>query len=232
MFRDALGGSSVYAGASKRALAGRAASDGRRLVLVDDGFSHWGLDRDLDVVLLDAGDPWGGRRLVPAGRLREPLRALQRAGVVVITRVAAGADPARTMEEVAGFAPAARIGVARHRVVGVRVLAGDAPPPRRVWVVTATGNPAAVEASAREAGLEVAGLSSYRDHHWFTAGEARMESERARAAGATILLTAKDAVRWPEAASREGVSVLEVEWEWLGDSARLDELILGAGGAA
>src|SRR6185295_11280718 len=114
---------------------------------------------DLDLVLLDARDPWGGERLLPLGRLREPRRALQRAGVVVVTRLAANDDPD------------------------------------------------AVARTAAEAGLEVVGLSAYRDHHWFRADEVARERRLAERERAALLLTAKDAVRWPSgpAAVPEGV---------------------------
>jgi tetraacyldisaccharide 4'-kinase len=70
-----------------RAKAGELAIEmyGSRVLILDDGFQHLRLHRDLDVVLVNARDPFGGRRLLPLGDLREPLSALKRAGMVVIT---------------------------------------------------------------------------------------------------------------------------------------------------
>jgi tetraacyldisaccharide 4'-kinase len=182
-------------------------------VLVDDGFSHWGLARDLDVVLLDRTDLWGGGRLLPAGRLREPLVALQRAGVIVVTRLAPGEDPSPLLAEVRRRAPAAWVAAARHAVAGVCDLAGAALTTRgAACVLTATGNPEAVAASAREAGFSPVALVAYRDHHWFSVAEARRE--HAAAGAQTLVLTAKDAVRWPAGAPRERVAVLATRWEW------------------
>ena len=214
MYRDAIGPERVYAGRVKRDLAAAAAGAGAQLILVDDGFSHWALERDLDVVLLEAADPWGGGRLLPAGRLREPRRALQRAGIVIVTRIPADAADAPDLAEIRRVAPAALIATARHEVRGFRSI-GGAPcaRPARVRIVSATGHPDAVERSAREAGCEVAGRGDYRDHHWFTPAEARREHGLAR--GGTLLLSAKDAVRWPEGAPRDGVAVLETRWEWV-----------------
>ena len=215
LYQERLGDARVFAGRRKLSLAARAAAAGFELVLVDDGFSHWALERDLDVVLLDGRDLWGGGRLLPGGRLREPRRALQRAGVVVVSRLSPGQDPAPLMAEVRAYAPGALIGAARHRVSGVRNLGGaPAAASGRARVVTATGNPGAVEASAREAGFDVVALSRYRDHEWFGAAAARRELDAAAAAGAVVLLTAKDAVRWPREAPLENVRVLEVEWAW------------------
>ncbi len=233
LYRERLEAASVFAGTRKRDLAGRAAAAGFVLVLVDDGFSHWSLERDLDVVVLDARDLWGGGRLLPAGRLREPRRALQRAAVVVVTRLGPDEDPVPLMAEVRAYAPGALVGAARHRVDGVRTLAGaGAPRGGRARVVTATGNPRAVEISAREAGFEVVGLAAYRDHHWFGDAEARGELERAAAAGAVVLLTAKDAVRWPRTTPGDAVRVLEVAWEWRSGGEDIERRVFETGAGA
>lgn len=228
MYAAANGRERTFAGRVKFRLARHAAEAGARLVLVDDGFSHWRLARDLDVVLLDASDIWSGGKLLPAGRLREPRRALQRAGVVVVTRLEPRADPAPWLERVRPFAPAALLAAGRHRVTGVRgpdgALAAARGPAR---VVTATGNPEAVARSAREAGFAPVELAAYRDHHWFTRAEA--DAEGARAGPATLLVTAKDAVRWPSGARRVP-SVLEVAWDWCAGGERAEACILGAGG--
>ncbi len=214
LYAAALEPARVFAGERKRDLARAAARAGANLVLVDDGFSHWGLARDLDLLLLDRTDLWGGGRLLPAGRLREPLVALQRAGVIVVTRLAAGEDPRAILAEVRRRAPAACVAAARHAVAGVHDLAGvplSARGPARV--LTATGNPAAVAESAREAGFAPVTLVAYRDHHWFDVAEARRE--HAAAVSQTLLLTTKDAVRWPASAPRERVAVLTTRWQWV-----------------
>jgi len=216
LYRRAFPGGDVFVGESKPALAAAAAGSGCRLVVVDDGFSTWSLARDLDVVLLDSQDLWGGGHLLPRGRLREPRRALQRADVVIVSRLGRDQDPAPLLAEARRYAPGSLIAAGRHRVSRVRTLAGQpAVAGARVWILTATGNPGAVEKSAREAGLEVAGRSIYRDHHWFGAQEIVRERRQAAEARATLLLTAKDAVRWPGAAEAEDAVVLEVEWEWM-----------------
>jgi tetraacyldisaccharide 4'-kinase len=230
LYRDASEAERVFAGPSKRAAAEAAAAAGHGLILVDDGFSHWGLARDLDVVLLDATDPWGGGAFLPRGRLREPVRALQRAGLVVLTRIAAGASLEAALDGIRWAAPGARLAGARHAVTGARDLDGrSCPVGGPAWVLTATGNPAAVAASAREAGYTVTGTTTCRDHHWFSSAEAGAARAAAARAGAVLLLTAKDAVRWPAGAPRDDVRVLEVAWQWLGDAAALDRFILDGG---
>jgi len=224
LYRAALGDARVFAGSSKLASARAAAAAGAKLVLVDDGFSHWPLERDLDIVLVDRTDPWGGGRLLPAGRLREPMRALQRAGIVVVTRLAASEDPGPWLEEMSRRAPAARVAAARHAVSGVRDLAGARlHPDGAARVLTATGNPAAVAASAGEAGYAPVDLAAYRDHHWWTLAEARREHAAAHAG--TLLLTEKDAVRWPADAPRARVAVLETRWHWLRNGDQVERAV-------
>jgi tetraacyldisaccharide 4'-kinase len=226
LYEHALGAGKVLAGKVKRELAARAAKAGASLVLIDDGFSHWSLARDLDVVLLDARDAPGESRMIPAGRLREPRRALQRAGVVVVSRLDPEEDPGPALRAAGRLAPAALLAAGRHAPAGFRTLAGDSTaPPGRTRVVTATGNPDAVARTAREAGCEVVGRSVYRDHHWFTPAEARAEIAAATAASCRLLLTAKDAVRWPIA--HECVVVLEVSWRWVVGGDEVERRVFG-----
>ncbi len=93
------------------------------LHLLDDGFSHVALARDLDVVLLDATAPDAGGALLPAGRLREPLASLARADLLVITKTEQ-ADPARARELAARYAPGVPVYHAATRVLGIRDAAG------------------------------------------------------------------------------------------------------------
>src|SRR5262249_22620882 len=58
-----------------------------QVIILDDGFQHRRLARDLDIVLIDATNPWGFGHLLPRGLLREPVSSLRRANLVVITRV-------------------------------------------------------------------------------------------------------------------------------------------------
>ena len=227
MYRAGVPDVRCHAGTSKRDLAREAAAAGAKLVLVDDGFSHWPLARDVDVVLLDRTDLFGGGRLLPAGRLREPLRALQRAHAVVITRLEVGDDPEALVALARPYAPGALFGAATHRGAGVVSLADGAAVaaagPARV--LTATGNPQSVARTAEQAGFGPVTLAAWRDHHWWTEREARRELERA--AGGTLVLTRKDAVRWPLAATEGKVAVLEVAWDWVSGGEAVERLVFG-----
>ncbi len=228
LYRNALGEAATFSGRRKSDLARAAVAAGSDLVLVDDGFSHWALERDLDVVLLDASDLWGGGRLLPGGRLREPRRALARADVVVVTRLPAGQDPSDFYREIRPYAPSARLGASRHVPCGVRGLEGGGEASNRVVLATGTGNPEAAVETAREAGLEVLELRPFADHHAFTRAEADRLQARSRELGARLLLTEKDAVRWP--GERSGVAVLEVRWSWVDGGEDVERLVLAPRG--
>jgi len=86
-------GAAVLGIGKDRFAAGSAVEEKFRpdVMILDDGFQHWRLSRDLDFILVDALDPFGGGQVFPLGRLREPLEALSRANVFVITRTEQGA---------------------------------------------------------------------------------------------------------------------------------------------
>jgi tetraacyldisaccharide 4'-kinase len=222
LYRRQFGDARVFAGDNKRLLARAAAAAGAQLILVDDGFSHWGLERDVDVVLIDRTDRLGGGQLLPAGRLREPIVALQRASIVVWTRLRPDDDAGPMSAGMQTLAPAALIAAARHEVAGVRWLNGGDCAERGPGVVmTGTGNPLAVLESAREAGFGKLSLLSFPDHHWFTASDAAAGHKAARDLGGVLILSPKDDVRWPSGAPRDRIAVLEPRWTWVrnGDAA-------------
>lgn len=220
-------GVQVHWGANKLASATRAAREGARVVVVDDGFSHRALARDLDLVLLDARRPFGNGRCLPAGPLREPPEALARASVVALSRAdRADADErrrAREMVRAVGFE--GPILHARHRVAGVRGESGvRAAAGEAVYCLSGIARPGELAEAATRAGLSVRGHRSLPDHHAFTSEEwkrARAEAERL---GARLLITAKDQVRLSPEQARDAL-VLEVEWEWMEGDLTPDDLL-------
>jgi tetraacyldisaccharide 4'-kinase len=199
---EALRDVPVVVEADRRAAAGRAVHDlGADLLILDDGFQHRPLARTIDLVLLDAARPLGNGRLLPAGPLREPPRALGRADMVLLTRHAPGMDTASATALLDRHAPRAWRGTAAHRTIGVRPLGrpgrktGPGPPATGpVVAACAIARPETFHAALAEAGFEPAERVSWPDHHRFGAAEVREVT--ARAAGRPIVTTAKDAVRW------------------------------------
>jgi tetraacyldisaccharide 4'-kinase len=189
----------------RRAVAGRAAQArfGPCVFLLDDGFQHLGLERDLDVLCLDAADLTD--RPLPAGRLREFPRAAARADVVLLA--AEQALPA-------GLG-AAGLHRWRRRVLGFFDPAGATrPAPTRPFLMAGVARPERFAADVAARVPNVAGATFFRDHHAFTAAEVEAAAARAEAAGADALVTtAKDAVRLPAARTALPLLVLRIAAE-------------------
>jgi tetraacyldisaccharide 4'-kinase len=208
MLARALPGVVVAVG-RRRDEVGRAVESrfGRRVHVLDDGFQHLRLARDLDLVCLDVHDL--ADRPLPAGRLRERPAALARADLVLLTRVeAAGAEHLQSLEDRIGRDRTFRV---RRRVLGFRALDGSAAEaPARAFLVAGIARPERFHQDA-SALVPVAGSLFFRDHHRYRPDDVRTAEERARAEGATALVTtAKDAVRFPTERATLPVLVLAV----------------------
>jgi tetraacyldisaccharide 4'-kinase len=171
--------------------------------ILDDGFQHLALARDLDLVVLDAAQELSDRFLLPAGRQREPLAALQRAQVVVITRVDSG--DAKTLEDtIAKIHPGAKVFRSSMKLSGmVDARSGEAVPGEQIRAEKAAafcaiGNPRAFFADVRRWGFNLVAEDAFPDHHVYTEQELRRLVARARKDGAAALLTTeKDAIKLP-----------------------------------
>jgi tetraacyldisaccharide 4'-kinase len=176
---------------------------GTKVLVLDDAYQHLSLQRDLNLLLLDATDPFGGFEMVPFGRLREPLYGIRRADAVVVTRADRPFDQAQTTAIIKYFCgdqiPVmyfySSISRLRHlksgEVYDVAELRGW-----NVAVMCAVGNPRAFVDDILQAGINVSCENFFRDHHAFTQADLNRVTEEARSAGAdAILTTEKDAVR-------------------------------------
>ena len=211
----------------RRVAAGRRAiTDLKATCLVlDDGFQHRQLHRDLDIVLIDATDPWGGGALLPLGRLREPRRALSRAQLLWLTRTDLCAGPALaalTTELTAFGRPliASTQGVATLAGLDGRAHLADAAATGPVLLSCGLGNPGGFEATARHAGLAVAGALRWPDHYHYAESDLRELMARAAALGARPVVSAKDAVKLLRLATAQqagAILVLHAQPQLVGD---------------
>jgi tetraacyldisaccharide 4'-kinase len=164
--------------------------------VLDDGFQHLGLARDVDLVLIDASAPFAGGWLLPAGRLREPRSALARADLVVITR----AEAAPALETLLRRSTSAPIFYAQTELVellrvhpGPVGRASENERARRLFAFCAIGNPGAFFRDLRRWGIHVAGEASFPDHHLYSQRNANDLEEYARQVGARgLVCTEKD----------------------------------------
>ncbi len=184
----------------------RALAQGATALVLDDAFQHRQMPRDIDVVLVSA-DAWDGRaRLLPAGPFREPLSALRRAHLVVVTRKAVPALRAREVADavgnVAGRVPVAVAHLAPDHLVswsGGRTESLATLVGQRIVAVCGIGAPDAFVAQLQDAGAVVEAMT-FSDHHAFNASDVRAVVARA-ADAERVVCTLKDAVKmggiWP-----------------------------------
>jgi len=168
--------------------------------VLDDGFQHLRLARDVDILLLDATDPFGGGWLLPSGPLREPRSALARADIIVITR----SEHSPALESIVRRHTGAPIFYAQTALDGVfgYPLTLDASSvsrgAKKFLAFCAIGNPCAFFADLRRWGLNVLGEISYPDHHRYSPQDLDFIARRASAASADALLcTEKDIFNLP-----------------------------------
>ena len=170
--------------------------------ILDDGFQHLALARDVDLLALDATQTISDRHLLPAGRQREPLSALRRAQIVVLTRMDS-ADPQGLEELVLKVHPAARVFRSRTGLLGwTDALSGEVfsieeVRPQKVAAFCGIGNPRAFFADVRRWGFSLVAEDAFPDHHLYTGGEIQQLVAGAGKNGAAALLTTqKDAVKF------------------------------------
>ncbi len=162
--------------------------------LLDDGFQHLRVARDLDLVLVDARNPFGNGAVLPAGPLREPRRALARADVIVLTR-SQDSPNADLLEEVRRLNPSAAVFRASTRLLGVFEAATHRPAdlaalkPQAAMAFCGVGNPQAFSDDLRRWGFNLVGALAFPDHHRYSVGDFKRIIPRADRAGARLLLT-------------------------------------------
>jgi tetraacyldisaccharide 4'-kinase len=183
--------------------AKRAVVEGCNLLVLDDAFQHRRIHRDLDIVLIDALNPWGFGYCLPRGLLREPIANVERADLVLVTR----ADQVQAEE-----LTAIRTELVRRRQVGAVVEVSFRPSQlinsagqsqflsaltgQRIFGFCGIGNPDSFERTLRQLGAVVVGFEALPDHHHFSADDLARLGERAKSVNADLLLTThKDLVK-------------------------------------
>ncbi len=184
----------------RRAISPQPVGSAADCLLLDDGFQHRQLHRDLDIVLIDATDPWGGGAVLPLGRLREGRSALRRAGLLWLTR----ADLVPSSERDRLIAELSRIGPPVLRadqgpgsLSELHTLERRAPADLSgpILLVSGIGNPRAFELTALRDGLSAVASLRFPDHHRYTRADAELIRVESARLGAQVVMTPKDRVK-------------------------------------
>lgn len=179
---------------------------GADVLLLDDGYQQWRLHKDLEILAVDGDAPFGNRRLIPRGNLREPVTEAARADWVVVKDSGLGAEGRKEVErQLRLYNAAAPILFMSYdptklwrwnsrEWIPLQSLQG-----RRVCTLAGIGRPVSFEKVVGTLGAEVALRLRFRDHHAYTASELNQVLHRCRQLGVGALVTtAKDAVRLPK----------------------------------
>jgi tetraacyldisaccharide 4'-kinase len=170
------------------------------VLVLDDGFQHLKLKRDLDILLIDARTGFGNGCLLPRGILREPLSQLKRAELIVVTKGEGGAPAGPLEERIRDVHGDARIFRSGYRVGGLAELGGGAPKGpeflkgKKVLAVSGIADPSHFHALIARCEAEVVEALVFPDHHRY--GPSDMETIEARFHGAELIVTTeKDGVK-------------------------------------
>jgi len=169
---------------------------GADVFILDDGFQHLSLARDVDIVLIDATRPLRTELVLPAGRLREPRSAIHRADLVVFTRTEQAELTVYAIQKFPQFpiypSTTKLLGFRRQGGSGAESLRHLVPDP--IFAFCGIGNPEAFWGDLELWGLKVVGRKAFPDHHRYTQLEIQELEKNAEMAGALALVTTeKDA---------------------------------------
>ncbi len=192
----------VVVGAS-RFLTGKTAIEelGADILILDDGFQHRGLYRDIDIVLLENSRPLGNGRLLPGGSLREPPRALRRADIIVMTGSSKEADSSLPACLQPLLKDLSHCFQSCHKALAIIDANRDARPlaflqGKSIYAFSGIGNPLSFRRTIEDLGASLAGFEAFPDHHYYGASELAGITAHAQLLQADIILTTeKDGAR-------------------------------------
>ena len=145
------------------------------ILVLDDGLQQWKIYKDLEIITIDAQNPFGNQRLLPAGFLREPLSALKRADIFVITQVCLGEDLGGLAAKLKRINSRALIVESRHEIQGFsrlnqadEFLGIDFLKGKSVAIFSGIGNPEGFKNSVSELGIKVVKYYKFTDHYDYT----------------------------------------------------------------
>lgn len=205
LVRRRLGTNTEYGIDANRFRAGQQLETrGVHCFVLDDGFQHLQLARDVDIVMIDGMQAFGGGHVLPTGRLREPLSGLRRADIVVIHRLG---ERAPAIEAIIRRYTPASIFYSQTKLQDLKLWGStDAEKPdadkHRFFAFCGIGNPLGFLADLKRWRVEVAGHRTFRDHHWYSAQDLISLETAARKAGAdSLICTEKDIYDLPAGAA-------------------------------
>ena len=189
------------------------------VLILDDGFQHRKLARDLDIVTVDATQPFGTKKLLPAGTLREPISALRRADLIMLTRVDMAESADEIREDIATLAGDTPIMESRHEPtrlyrlgigedIDFGVLKG-----KKLFAVCGIGNPGAFAETLRRYEPQKVDLLPFPDHHQYSRTDfVRIQREAKQTGADFIATTRKDELKLAPFCTNEGDNATALDY--------------------
>lgn len=214
--------------------AGKIAIDklGCDVILLDDGFQHLKLKRDLDIVVLDATDPFGNGEMVPYGKLREPIYGLKRAQAIIVSRSDRATDQDLIFRVLSGLELNIPVIFSYHDFVGLRELTSKKVAPMRklvqakLAVLCALGNPKVFIEDLENYQAKIVSQHLFIDHHHYQQSDIDQVVNQAKQSGAEFIVTTeKDAVKLTGFSFALPVYVVEIKVEFE-DEVKLKSILL------
>jgi tetraacyldisaccharide 4'-kinase len=197
------------------------------IFILDDGFQHRKLHRDIDLVILDPTQPLKDNSVFPRGSLREPLNEIKRSQVVVVNGASDTSACIELERTIRSIHPGARIFHCRQAIdrlirysdwKNMREGITDEPRDKSAFLAAAIGNPGRFCSDVEQLGIEVKGTRFFRDHHSISLGEWIECACKARDAKASFVLTTeKDAIKishgvdFPLVVAHQSTSIIEAD---------------------
>ncbi len=235
MLAENLPGVPVISGKNRYRTGALALSEyGVSGVILDDGFQHYSLARDMDIVVIDSTRPFGNGYLLPRGALREKPGSLRRADLLILTHVNFCDDIGRVREMLFRAAGEKPVVETVHMAAGFRgINSGAELPPggldgKKAVALSGIGSPWLFEKTLSARGITVLASCRFPDHHPYTRKDVEAVSEKARRLGADcVITTLKDAVRLKAAGPGpdEDIFAMKVRLCPLKGGAELDRLL-------
>lgn len=172
----------------------------RILFILDDGFQHWKLYRDTDIVLIDGSNPFGNRRLLPIGPLREPLSELKRADMFVVTKM----KNEELSEELKYINPKAPVYFSEYKIHGIRDIDDneykiEILSDKKIFAFSGIANPDSFIQTVRSLCKNVVGFKAYRDHYQYSQADIIYLMQQCNVLNCDLLITTeKDMVKIKE----------------------------------
>ncbi|RKY37951.1 MAG: tetraacyldisaccharide 4'-kinase [Candidatus Omnitrophota bacterium] len=191
----------LHSASKKKLLLGLKNRKDVNIVVIDDGFQNWDIHRDLDILVLDSGAPFGNGYLIPRGNLREEPASINRADLIVVNKITPESNLDALEKRIARYNFSGDIVYTCYEIEKIRKMEGGEVLPsflseRKVALVAGIGHPEYFSYLIQNTGAEIIQRFFYPDHHVYTRQDLQRIEDKLDNKVEVILITEKDEVKF------------------------------------